>query len=329
VPVAGNAEVVHPVRKVVSGPDELAALPYDFRRPDRFDPQAVRNLEAAHEIFTRRVASAWGAALRGVVTLELTAVDQVTYDDYIRSLPNPELIAVCSLKPLPGPVIVDCTIELALQLLDRLLGAGLVSWETTTARRPTDIESAVLTDLIRRVLPGLEETLAAFIPVEGEVVGVEYNPQLVQAAAPSDSLLLFTFLVRGAQGFTADGMLSVCYPASAAAVLIDRITSLLRNDGPGREVDAEWQAALLNGLEEVTVDVSVALADTQVPARELIALRTGDVLRLDHRVDRPVRGIVNDREVLSAHLGRRGRRLGIQVIEPPTQFAPPPPRSCT
>lgn len=304
-----------------------AALSYDFRRPDRLDPHVVRSLEAAHEIFTRRIASSWGAALRGVVTLELAAVDQVSYDDYIRSLPTPDLIATLLLAPLPGPVLVDCTIELALQLLDRLLGSGGGTASLVEARRPTDLESAVLHDLIRRVVPALEETLAAFVPVEGEIAGIEYNPQLVQAAAPADGVLVLSFLVRATQGFAAEGMLTVCYPAAAATALVDRITALLRNDAPGTEVDETWQAALHAGLAEVPVDVRVALDDVAVPARDLAALRVGDVLRLDHRVDHPVRGIVEGREVLSAHLGRRGRRLGVQIIDPPTRFGTPSDRS--
>lgn len=298
-----------------------AAETYDFRRPDRFDQRAVRSLEAAHEIFTRRVASSWGAALRGVVNLEIAAVDQVAYDDYIRSLPSPDLIAVLGLSPLPGPVLVDCTIELALQLLDRLLGAGGgVDSPVVTARRPTDLESAVLADLMRRTVPALEETLGSFVPVEGELTGVEYNPQLLQAAAPSDSVLLFTFVVEVNQGMTAEGMLTVCYPAAVATALVDRITAQLRSSEPGVEVDEAWQAALHAGLEDVPVDISVALTDTRVPARDLAALDVGDVLRLDHRVDQPVRGLVEGREILLGHLGRRGRRLGVQVVEPPTRF---------
>jgi flagellar motor switch protein FliM len=312
----GEVAAGHPAGQLAA-----AVQPYDFRRPDRFDQAAVRSLEAAHEIFTRRVASAWGAALRGVVTLELAAVDQVTYDDYVRSLPTPALIAVLTLEPLPGPVIVDCTIELALQLLDRMLGAGGSVPDAVTARRPTDLESAVLDDLVRRMLPGLEETLAAFLPVTGGLAGIEYNPQLVQAAAPSDTVLLLTFLVRATQGFAAEGMLTVCYPAGVATALVDRITSLLRADAPGAEVDAVWRGALAAALEDVPVELSVSLDETPVPARDLAALQVGDVLRLDHRIDRPVRGLVEGREVVRGHLGRRGRRLGLQVTVPPAALS--------
>jgi flagellar motor switch protein FliM len=308
-------------RAVVAGPVERPAQDYDFRRPDRFDQSAVRSLEAAHEIFTRRVSSAWGAVLRGVVTVELEAVDQVTYDDYIRSLPSPDLMAVLSLAPLPGPIILDCSIELALQLLDRLLGASGGTGAILATRRPTDLESAVLADLVRRVVPAIEETLAPFEAVEGEVIGLEYNPQLVQAAAPGDSVLLLSFAVRATQGFEAEGLLTLCYPAPVATALVDRITSLLHAANPEDTIDEAWLAALRAGLQEVPVDLRIALADTPVPAGDLARLRVGDVLRLDHRVDRPVRGIVEDQEVLSAHLGRRGRRLGVQVITPPAAGA--------
>ncbi len=310
---------------ILHGVESTLVSSFDFRRPDRFAPQAVRNLEMAHEIFMRRLGSAWGAALRGVVQVELAAIDQVAYDDYVRALPMPDLMAVLTFEPLPGPVIIDCNIGLALRLLDRLLGAVGDPEPTGTVipRRPTDIESAVLTDFIARAIPGLEETLGTILEVQGQLAGVEYNPQLLQAAAPGDSVLLFTFLVRVTQGMEAEGMVTLCYPAAAATPLVDRLTSLLTREVDDVAVDDGWRLALRYELESVQVDLQVTLDETAVPAVDLAALQVGDVLRLDHRVDRPVRGHVEGRQVLTAHLGRRGRRLGIQVLEPPRSLTRP------
>jgi flagellar motor switch protein FliM len=288
---------------------------YDFRRPERFDGQAVRSLDAAHELFTRRVSSGLGSMLRAMVQLDPLTVDQISYDDYLRAMPSPTLLVSIGLAPLPTPVLLEINLELALALLDRLLGGGmnLDGSDLPAARRPTDLEGALLADLVAVVLPALEETLASFLPVHAEVLGIEHNPQLVQIASPSESVLLFTFGMRVTQGMTAEGLLTVCYPAGAVAPLLEHVASHLHAANLPASVDERWTAALAESLADVDVELRVTLDDSAVPARDLAALQVGDVLRLDHRIDRPVRGRVGDLDILVGHPGRRGRRLAVHV----------------
>jgi flagellar motor switch protein FliM len=302
-------------RRGDAGADAAAVERYDFRRPERFDAQAVRSLDAAHELFTRRVASGLGSMLRAVVQLEPLTVDQISYDDYVRAMPSPNLLVAVGLAPLPTPVLLEINLELALALLDRLLGGGLAvdGSDLPAARRPTDIEAALLGDLVAVVLPAFEETLSSFLPVTAEVLGIEYNPQLVQIASPSESVLLFTFGMRVTQGMIAEGLLTVCYPVGAVAPLLEHVASQLHAASQPEVVDERWQGLLTEKLSDVEVDLRVTLDDSSVPARELAALQIGDVLRLDHRIDRPVRGRVGDLDVLRGHPGRRGRRLAVQI----------------
>jgi flagellar motor switch protein FliM len=297
------------------GVDGVPMELYDFRAPERFDGQAVRSLDAAHELFTRRVSSGLGAMLRTVVQLEPLTVDQISYDDYLRAMPSPTLIVSVGLAPLPSPVLLEINLELALALLDRLLGGGMSGEgeNLPAARRPTDLESALLSDLVAVVLPAFEETLSSFLPVTAELLGVEHNPQLVQIASPSESVLLFTFGLRITQGMAAEGLLTVCYPAGAVAPLLEHVASQLHAANVPDTVDEHWTAALADSLSDVDVELRVTLDDSEVPARDLAALQVGDVLRLDHRIDRPVRGRVGDLDILMGHPGRRGRRLAVHV----------------
>jgi flagellar motor switch protein FliM len=304
-------------RRGGAGIDGVPMELYDFRRPERFDGQAVRSLDAAHELFTRRVSSGLGAMLRTVVQVEPLTVDQISYDDYLRAMPSPTLVVSVGLAPLPSPVLLEINLELALALLDRLLGGGMSGGgdDHPAVRRPTDLEAALLTDLVAVVLPAFEETLSSFLPVTAEVLGVEYNPQLVQIASPSESVLLFTFGMKVSQGMAAEGLLTVCYPAGAVAPLLEHVSSQLHAANVPDSVDERWTAALTESLSDVDVELRVTLDDSPVPARDLAALQVGDVLRLDHRIDRPVRGRVGDLDILLGHPGRRGRRLAVHVTE--------------
>lgn len=315
-------------RRPAGAASGTAAERYSFRRPERFDPTAVRSLEAAHEIFTRKAATAWGTMLRSVVHIDPLSVDQISYDDYLRAMPSPNMLTVVGLAPLPTPVLLEINLELALALLDRLLGGGASGEDgpPAAARRPTDIESALLADLVGAAVPAVEEALSAFLPVTGEVAGVEYNPQLVQIAAPADSVLLFTFALRVTQGMAAEGLLTVCYPAGALTPLLERVASQLQAEKAPETGDAAWTAALTERLEGVDVNLRVTLDDSAVPMSELAALQVGDVLRLDHRIERPVRGRVGAMELFTAYPGRRGRRLAVQVTTvtaDPADLLPP------
>lgn len=304
---------------------------FDFRRPGAFSREAVRGFAAVHELFARRVATGWGGALRAAVQVEEVAIDQATYGDFVSSMPNPNALATVAMPPLSGQIVVELGVELALQLVDRLLGsAAAVVAVPTQPRRLTDVETVLLQQLLGQVVGGLTEALEGIVPVNGELQAVEYNPQLVQVAAPSDRVVLLTYRVTVNQGFRAEGLLTVCYPVGTVTPIVDRLLKQMyagTHDRNANEatVDPAWR----NLLETVEVDASVLLNGTRVHAAELAALEVGDVLRLDHRVDEPATVRVGDEAVLKGHIGRRGRRIALRISEglPELPVAAPQPQS--
>lgn len=74
-------------------------------------------------------------------------------------------------------------------------------------------------------------------------------------------------------------------------------------------------AATAAALAEVPVRVSVRLAPTSLSAAEVESLTPGDVVRLDHGVDVPLDVLLDERVLMHATLGRRGRRRAILVTD--------------
>lgn len=299
---------------------------FDFRRRSRFSRDQVRALEIAHELFARRFASAVGNSLRTLVQLEPISTDEVSYDDYIRSMPNPNLLAVVGLSPLPGPVLLEMNVQLALQLVDRMLGGR---GQPVGLRRPTELETYLLRDIIRLADDSLQDALEPTGEVAPELGTIEYNPQLVTVCPPGDMVLLLTYRMAIPQS-GAEGLLTLCYPASTLAPALDRLAAQAWSEQAAVRSgqDEESRRLLSDSLADVDVTLSVRLDDSAVPAADLAALRVGDVLRLDHRADQPVRGHVAGVDLLEGHLGRRGRRLALQVTrraDPPPAEAPPAP----
>src|SRR5581483_7602804 len=87
---------------------------YDFRRPNKFSKDHLRALRILHGTFARLVGSQLSSYLRSNVQVRLTMVEQVTYDEYIRSLPTPTALYVTSLAPLNGQAAIEVNLPVVL-----------------------------------------------------------------------------------------------------------------------------------------------------------------------------------------------------------------------
>lgn len=236
-------------------------------------------------------------------------------------MPSPTILAPVTLAPLPGTVVIELDLQLALVLVERLLGSkAREALIRVDSRRPTELEIALVRDLLQVATDGVAGTVAAVAEVTGELNGLEFNPQMVQVAAPSDRMVVLSYRVHVTGSVQAEGLVSVCYPASMLPPLLD---GLRQHPAADHEpVGAVANPLVSDRLRGVEVSLSVALAESTLPATALAALREGDVLRLDHRVDRPVRLLLDRRLLPLGHAGRRGRRLAVQIAGwagPPTQ----------
>ena len=67
---------------------------YDFKRPDKFSKDQIRTISMIHETFARLTSTSLSAQLRAMVHVHVVSVDQLTYEEFIRSIPNPTTLAV-------------------------------------------------------------------------------------------------------------------------------------------------------------------------------------------------------------------------------------------
>lgn len=284
---------------------------FDFRSPGKLAREYVRSLEVAHETFARRFASGLTNALRSVVHLELTAVQQLTYEDYSRSTPNPTVMGVIGLPPLPGAMLVEMNAQMGLTLVDRMLGG---TGRPVSMRRPTELEAALLRDILQHAVNALRETLGPLAEVEPETGSVELNPHLVQAVSPSEMVLVLCYSVAVSHGTRSDGLLTLCYPFALLQPLVERLgRHAWEHEQPSQPDSGPLADRIGARLSSTEVSASVHLRPSAVEAASIAALQPGDVLRLDHRVGEPALVSVAGMPLLECRLGRRGSRRAVQI----------------
>ena len=284
---------------------------WDFRKPDKFSKDHLRSLLALHQSFARIASNALTARLRTTATMKVTSVDQGLYEEYIDLLPAQSIVNVVSLKPLEGNIVFELQPALAMVMMDRLLGGRGSAGDPK--HELTDIELALVRNLVRTVLDSMREAWLNLQEVEPNIEDVANSPTLVQVAAPSDIVVIVLLEVQIGQQL---GTISLCLPHLVLEPLMHRLSAQVWVTSSRRHTNTpEARASIEDNLKRATVKVSAELGSTSLTVEELVRLQEGDVLLLDPGSVRSARLKVVDQYKFRGVPGLVGGRLAVQVTE--------------
>src|SRR3954465_3149913 len=75
---------------------------YDFRRPVRLARDQAHLLRIAMQTFGRQSSTVLTTSLRVNCSLSTLAIEELSYDEYLSTLPDPVVCAVVGLEPWAG-----------------------------------------------------------------------------------------------------------------------------------------------------------------------------------------------------------------------------------
>lgn len=281
-------------------------LAYDFRRPSRFSREHVRALQMVNETFARQFATVLSTTLRVAAQASVTSVGQVSYDEYVRRVPTPSLLAVLSLEPLHGAGVFQLPMGIVMGVVDRLLGGP--GGDNQPSRALSEIETGLVRRLVQRIVGELTYSFESLAPVHADVSGLESDAQFLQLASPSEPVIVSDFDIRiGDQQATS----TLCIPFATLQPALDAIGS---RHASARGVDPGAARAVERRLEAVPVEVTVAFREVTLTSSEVLGLSVGDVLPLRHPVSEPLAVSADGVAVAAAVPGSHGQRLACQVV---------------
>ncbi len=257
---------------------------YDFLHPDRFSKDQTRALQMLHEHFARLFSTSLSAFLRTLVDVTLVSVDQLSYDEFIRSVPNPTCINIINARPLNGQAIIEISPALSFSVVDRLMGGR--GQEFSKNRELTEIEQVLIERILQRAFNCMQEAWAGVYKLSFSLETTDTNPQLfMQLFLPSEMVILTTLEISLGDSV---GTMSVCFPY----VVLEPVAQLLSARSwftSGRKpVDSPDQQVLRDRLQRVEMPMVAYLGDAGVKVTDLLRLAVGDVIVTRTRRDRPV-----------------------------------------
>jgi len=282
---------------------------FDFLHPNKFSKDQLRTLQLLHENFARLAGTQLSGQLRTRVELEITSTDQVSYEEYVRSMPTPTLVNVLEYDSLAGNGIMELNLPLTFAMVDRLVGGpGQLRQKI---RELTEIEVSLMRSIVESLLAYLSDAWSAVVPVTFRYVSSEMNPQFAQIVAPSDMVMLVVIDVEVGDS---SGMITLCLPYHSLEPILERFTPQTYF-GTGSEGQLEVRESIEHELEKVAMPVAAVLGDAPLTLRELMALEDGDVIPLSTIVGRDLTVTVAGRPAFRAQPGLQGKVMAVQVTE--------------
>ena len=284
---------------------------YNFRRPDKFSKDHLRALQDLHREFSRQISLILTAYLRMRIEIEVVSTDQLTYDEFIRSMPSPMTIGIFELNPLPGQILLGVSFEVLSCIVDRMLGGlGLSEYKQ---RELTDIEEALSKKVIERIVKALEGAWSNIVPVQGNVVGLDNNYQMVQVASTGEIVALITFEVQIAGKYF--GLIGSCVPYPVLETVLCNLSIQHIFQTKGIIATTEECQKMIDKLNTSKVDLSVLFGSADISLEEFLDLKEGDIIKLDAKTTDDLIVKVNGEKKYFARPGTLKDKVCVKITE--------------
>ncbi len=281
---------------------------YDFKRPERVSKDQMRALEALHEGFGRNFGAALSGYLRTIIEVSVSSIEQLTYSEFIHSLPNPTCFNLLKAEQLDGQLCLEISPLIIYPIIDRLLGGS--NADLFIPQRPlTQIEQRLVQRITDRATHHLSEAWSNLTPVTFSVHDFESNPQLVQIVPPNETVVVIGFELK--LGNRA-GTMSLCIPYNVIEPIMHVLAaqnwfSYQRKGGQDDHV-----RKLTRNIHNAPIELRAFLAQTTIRLNELLSLQPGDIITTDKEANREILLQVEGR---NKFLGRIGQFRGSRAVQ--------------
>ncbi|MFT9487529.1 flagellar motor switch protein FliM [Tepidibacillus infernus] len=281
---------------------------YDFKRALRFSKDQIRSLTRLHENFARLLTTYFSAQLRTFVQITVVSVDQLPYDEFIRSIPKMTILNIFEAQPLEGRMVLEVNPNITYAMLDRLLGGS--GNAPNKIANLTEIESMIMERMFIRVLDNFKEAWKNIIDLKPKLEVMEMNPQFMQIVSPNETVAVISLSTK--IGDTT-GMMNLCLPHVVLEPVMHKLSAHHWFAGQKKVESADYDN-LKKRIQYASLPIKIELGTSMIRVSDLIQLKVGDVIQLDKQVSEPLKAFVGETPKYYVQPGLTKGKLAVQII---------------
>lgn len=247
-------------------------------------------------------------SLRTFVQINVVQVEQLPYDEFIRSIPKMTILNIFEAEPLEGRMVLEVHPNVAFAMLDRLLGG--IGTAPSKISSLTEIETIIMERIFSRAFESLQEAWKTVVDINPRMEGLETNPQFMQIVSPNETIALISLSTK--IGDTS-GMINLCIPHVVIEPIMPKLSvhhwfvSQKKSRVP-EEVDA-----LRHRVNKAMLPIVAELGESQITVREFLGLSVGDVISLNKPVQEGLQIRIGDRLKYIGSPGTIKDRVAVQI----------------
>lgn len=283
---------------------------YDFKRALRFSKDQIRSISRIHENYARLLTTFFSGQLRTYVNISVASVDQIPYEEFIRSIPKMTILNIYSVSPLEGRILMEVNPNIAYSMLDRVLGGKGNSDKKVD--NLTEIETILMSQLFEKSVVNLKEAWGSIVEVEPELEEFEVNPQFLQMVSPNETVVVVS--LNTTIGDTS-GMINICIPHIVLEPIIPKLSVHYWMQTNTKRRDPEAYEKLQRNIQDVQVEAKAMLGETSIRMHQLLNLRKGDVVGLNQSIDDPLKLFINNKPKMYVQPGKYKNKISVQILK--------------
>lgn len=298
------------VKEIKEDREERKVRDYNFKIPNKFAKDHTRTLQIMHENFSRLLQTYLSGYLRALVQIEVVSVDQLTYNEFTNSMPNPSVLGIVEFSPLSGSIMVEMTPSISFAMIERILGGTGHAFERT--RGFTEIELTLLEKILNQVIGFFKDPWKNVIELRPRLKKIETNPQFAQILSPNETVALVTLNIKVG---SIDGMMHICIPHLVIEPVIPKLSTKFWFSGINKEMTGSDLKIIEKKIQSTLLPIRVILGDCEITVRDLMEIGIGDVIPLNTSVNDDLKIYVGNLRKFSGKPGLKKNKVAVNITK--------------
>ena len=291
-------------------PKEKSYTIYDFKKPNTITADQQKAFEALHEKMMRNITTDLSAMLRKVVEVKMiTPIEQMTYGEFVLSIPPITSINTLSIKPLDGRIIMECNPSISHKIIAELLGNGPSYIPSNHDKELSDIELEVLNHFYKLLIDNMFSTWSEVATLNFKTVTQDTNANSIQVISNHEIIMLVIIEITIDEEV---GNVSLCYPIAYIESLLDKTVEKML--GSSRNKKASKKKDLNTLLSGAKMQIEAIIAETNLSVQELLNLKKDDIIVFNKNATSSAAKIyINRKEKFASTSGISNNRKAVQI----------------
>ena len=285
--------------------------PYDFRAANKFSKEQMRTMHFIYDNYSSRLSTYLSGKLRTICDVDVVSIEEQTFAEFSSAMPAPVIVSIINMRPLQESALFEISPVISYEIISRLLG-GSGQYQNTD-KTFTEIELSIMERVIKQILSLMDEAWERINKIAVSLDRIETNSQYAQIVAANEPMAIITMNVQ--IGEVSD-VIKLCIPHVTVQPISKKLVmKSWYSDNRTNTGSKNDRKKLSLSLANVYLDLHAVFDETQATVSEILGTQIGDVIQIDHNINRQITIKVEHIPKFKGFIGMQGSNYAVQVTD--------------